>query len=1232
MISLNFLQVTSSSIKLKFMKKIFALWLCLICLSLTSLGFAQWNTEAPYDSWPASNSVFLLPTMVNSFVSLVSSSSVCNYGDTSWDFFYKSYSNKIAQLFVPTSGVWDEYLWRTNIYVKSTLPPLPPNTSTDFYSYGTTGYTNTVGTTNYISLAYCDYAQFVSNTVVNIIKYHSIVSELLPDSSHKKPWVVLTDPNTHTNFTYSFIATPSCFPTNVAQNIWIQYDYFTIVDGITTNYYSISTNSNLNTYDIWTYNTTLAADERNVSWTYGDSIYGTFLQNTHTTVKANLPIIKNWILNIATNWTVGSLADTNGYFTDWLQNTILTNWTWKAQNGQYLCSNVTWSGGTPGQGIATCTAPYNGTNHWEQTVSHPLMPLTYEELIYNGKTDVTYAFNKYVKKYTQNTIPNGTYYIAYGETPSKKQALLEANNLPRQYVDFIVTNWDNSRSGWQVGNIYINTTNISTSFLTTNSILIESSTYFDYTPDLHFADFGNSTNNLQLGLGHIVTNSWKMGKELKNGWLEFPTVYTWYSNYSTGWEVGPPQQANCIAFTLWEKNIGGVITFDNINNALNTMNYYNSVSWYGYTDWTIVSGNSLYSHLPNDSMGGFDPTVIQTNSIIPQGNTRYAVIVPCYSNGWNIAQEKGYFEDTTLFYTLSIGSFTNYTKDLFYTYPSGSNSIRITNSVIITNTTSVLFKLYQCGYVTNGSPKNFYGWYWDLPAPIMSGGGSPSYWEPKTTNLLYSYTITPTNPAIAIAVTTNWNVAAGYHEIDYDFDGVKTALMNMNSIRVPNGSISPYGIQAGPQFWDADWQYRGYKNTNDVWVHDFSDTNLFLTMATTNNVDTNSIANAASLFFMSKLDSYNPSGAPYPPHSHDSWQYNYSPAGGSYFAVPGLGGWGYYPSWNGYYDSANLYIDVDDYDLVGTWTYNDACGNIQPGSGQTIHYTFWHSVGNPPNIPNYTWDYGLVTAWCDTGGGTGYWNTFEAYHYWTYVWSNHVHSVKHVSSTDGQVYWGTGMPSTNDITMKTPVRGSMGQTSMGANYVDIATNFNASKDWYVWGAQVGSPSVDGYGLPVQISTQNIAKVSQNVVVGTSSSEYNVSHQAAAAGLRPYTFHSAFGNLSWMLNLDGNFFYFTVENPGGNYVTSTPVTNYQAATTFYWDKTIWDSNVADPNLWDSSNRVAKATRINSTVDKLPSTYYNSYLTSNIVETLPSVPDGLNRVWGLSPPYLIINFKQTGGFNY
>lgn len=810
---------------------IISILLFFICFRVS----AQWHVDEPYDAWPASNSVFFTPTMVNSSYITHTNSTQVNYSSVGWSFIDGTFSNRIAQLYQPTKGVFSQISLKSNIWIKTALPVLPANnlntnttiafctdsdgighTSTCYQITGTTygwptRYAPYVGT-NYVSTVTTNYVvcngvsnSCISTYVVSEITQNPIDLAKIVTNSDNSPFSVVsvvcsTNPGAYSsslpanssqqyssaiNYLPYMTNVPQLIATYVVQTINSNTSGYGSEKTSNTNHPSIwfpNTNANLNTYGVWDYDIGLAFNEREDMMTQTTNIIFSSweLQTSTHYPPVSLASIKSnafgvLLANASGGFLVPSLCDSNEDYSTWCKNPI-NYWVW-------YDGVVGGDSGITGWLFEDGTIITNTWGQWHAAVAYPNLPFFMSVncqvtgLDANNKPTYTVIPSSDLYNYDPHKIVGNDYYATYADSRSAIELLL---GLPVGYICVTCNNLtDSNAPGWVVGNI--NTQSVVHTGSFTN--YIPYGDYLGYTPDLHFADFGNGGTNT-LGLGHIVTNKYNFTwsnvmypwKPLQQFHFSFNTNsltwtewYTIVDRYNSPLLISVGMGSPCSSNPSYPYSMPS-----GYYDSLNVSNYaaeFSSDSYLGCSQWTVMD-LPPYIYFTNS-------TTVFTNTLAIKGNPLIDVMTTLPQGALTGIRTNIYIQgNTTAFDTIAINSFTNWSVSYTngYTLIVGSLTNSYTNIVskTFTNIQDYLLKVYKVDW-GNGTRLT----------PIIGGGGTTNGWTtntngliPLSTNNVLSATVTTVSTNSATIISTNWNVAAGFHEADYGYDGVWTLVNN----------------------------------------------------------------------------------------------------------------------------------------------------------------------------------------------------------------------------------------------------------------------------------------------------------------------------------------------------------------------------------------------------------------------------------------------------------------------
>ena len=782
----------------------------LLTLFVTN-SFAQWNDNA----WPASNHTYFVGTTITGNISLQTNSTSVTLTSTNWNFLYKDFPVKYVQLMCPTEGVYYALVEQTNVWVKTALPNLPNNTLsatsnnntcvtnsitnkcasvtstyTNYYYIGPNSTNTTTNITfNSVGCVICtnivikvivdidpcssDILIVVTNKVVSTNSYYSMSSITNQFFGIGSPTNTLYSSMVRTNGVippFTWIPNPNainCSSTNIPQlvgigytklvntnnmKVYYQQDWVTPGYGVwlvTNNlsYFYPNTNSSLNVADMWTYDSALAVGERqlaNNSLTNEPIEYQRFGEDNHATVNLNINQWKDWIIYYAPWFNVSPLADTNGSFKTYCE-TPRTNWVWKPYEGMLFYDGEKY---------------FTNVNTWVASTNYYRPPTYYENMYYP-------ASGVGVQR-----IP------AYGFQPmmSLKDELCELLKLPQQKVRYVITNtgeFFGYQDDWGKSTLHSDTTGLYLSAYTSHDKLVEtqwvaiaSCNYFNYTPDLHF-------QAPATGYGHTITNNWT----LKNQWLNLLTyTYTISFDGTNGFNVNQIPSSNIDVTNTLQ------IVTNTLSIAGNT--YYLAKVTSTSGDKFDQSSNAVIKVRNIDSISTTNKTTTNSKTI-SWAETQTNTLSCSITNNICIASTNTFTFSDSVVITNEYDVTGSNTASTSFTIPNivtniitccGTNNI--TNLVVFTPYTqyvgSVSYDFTNVASVAlNVIENDYFGFDTNINFVANSN---------VLLSIIYTNSINATN--ITGVVFTNWNVAEGYTERDYEFDGVKTCINSLNKFPV----------------------------------------------------------------------------------------------------------------------------------------------------------------------------------------------------------------------------------------------------------------------------------------------------------------------------------------------------------------------------------------------------------------------------------------------------------------
>jgi len=849
--------------------------LALILLVLLAVVGGAMGAGYYSNAWPAATHSTDVFTAYSGTVVRVTGSTDVFTNSTGWTFITTNLPAKLFRTYQPATGMWLAQFEQSNTYVKTAAPWLSNTVSissvtnscvtngftnaciavtsvADSYRYAaptqTTAWQTTIAQTAGCAVCVSTY----SNTLHQIDPCEvALVLTNIVISTNAYQWVVCaTNPGTATaTIPANTSGGYDCGKTNVVQ--WVATDYTAIQysNGDVVVDFALTTNWNLSVWDAWTYDTTLAGNERQDA--LGQTMTWQALQTMSRTVWENLPVWKSWVLANAGSFVLTN-AVAGGTFNDYL-SVLLTNRVWQGPT-----SNM-WYDGSSFYDVIT-------TNFWGTNFTARTSPPTWNDTMYlDGASLVTVApsiFSPPVDLQTKLCTGLGLPYQRVGVT---MPPAIQHWNVP----------------GWQVGHPEVNTTNI----VTNVTMYATAGGYFDWTPDRHFV-------GALSGRGHLVTNRW----DFTDQWLRFARVdygSTDDGGHTGGWTVAAIPAAFDVAST------NTVVTNSlaiEANTFLNVAAPYYSNGWTHLTEngfltmsnsWPQQAQSTALYTKQVSSLTNYP--VSKTNSVTllnilpPQTNVVTCAVV---SNRCVLVTNVFTFLPSVSITNTFAGS--NLTGSVSFTVPTvvtnyrtccGTNSL--TNVVtstsysqtvavvnwIATNTVAVALTVTRMDWTNSNTytPHSFtcrgsqgvcdYNFVW---TPTLAIFTNYPIFSVTLTNGLMSTNVS--------AVFTNWNVAAGYHEQDYEYDGIR-ALVN------------PLTVIFAPLTWYAQ-DASGTNRYGPYMVSDY----VALTNAgafVPSSVTTDTLANAqAAIVFTANAGSGAPWGASYAHNSDlgfhkDVWQFQH---------------------------------------------------------------------------------------------------------------------------------------------------------------------------------------------------------------------------------------------------------------------------------------------------------------------------------------------------------------------
>ena len=998
-------------------------------------------------------------------------------------------------------------------------------------------------------------ADYLWTTNAPVISTNHLFQTVACWQNPNRPTTVSSVPGNRDNITIN------CAKTNVAQLVGT--DFTPLTNGA-SGFFPVASAA-LNLCRVWTWDLTMATNEREAVLAISPLTMIEFAVDVHKTIEFTTPVLKTWILLNAGNFCRLATNDYTGYLA--VED---TNYVWQTQAGQLL-----WDGSNL----------VNGTNSWATNLTARTVPTWGDPLYLDANTNLTH----------QPPTP-------YTPAVSMNVKLCVALHLPIDLTAQVTTNWDDNSPGWFNGQI-LTSTFTNNAFLITN--WISASDYFSYTPPLHGP-----------GLGHVVTNNWKFFGG--NDWLRYPnqTFTPVFQNVETNaylntWQACWLLPRDLTVF-LYQEPVD-TFTLNSpafFTGGLITINLY---GFYPPTDKLIDDLNRQLDAGPDVPAGtstwpSWPPlnyvtslSDVHTNPLTITVHTGHATTIPYYSNGWTSVS---YSNWNTAFYTLQAASFTNTTT--IYTNVAGYLSMVGTNWVTILSTNIQPFIATNVASVNLG----VYSVDWTLTSSLTN----------SVTNTLFSLTLTNSlNSTNVSAAYTNYAVATGRLEGDYELDGSKTCLNALHQIPVALG------------WYNVETLLIDRYGTNHV--SDVTDTNNLGALWPT-SVTTDTLAHAsASITFSNANYATAPFGASYASsavtgYRKDMWAYSgyYQIIGtGTKVTVPGPyvcnatsgtnpcpfieptycpgGGEAKPPPSSGLGTCGGGTACLFSTNTITINTYSDFLTAVGSCAAASVHdcgfpsavngtLSFWHGSAPPSDF-----SFGCI-------GSDG--NLYAA----SVTWSNVSMDV-----TNGDAFgYGDGYSPADVVPLAVTLYQPQ-QVSVGIA-VGICTNFTSRRDIYL---QPSLPAVasSGYGntsiLPVPVST-NMDSVFVTYTPPTPSGDCTNSWNANMPTLTYYRSDT----LTYPLPVITNYFY-----QAGSNVT-------QVVTNILWSTApVFTAPSAWPGAtWDAKNNLG--------FYQLFSTATGSTNIQGVLDFLATTPligspalDNVPKSWGINNGIIILDFT---GFNY
>ena len=672
---------------------------------LPSLAFGTgWLDSGTYKSWPVTNVTWFPGGVTSGTVSRISGSTDVTPSSTDWSFNYSNYPATFFHFYSPTNGLWGIVAERTNIWVKTAATVTNPASCSDFV--------------------------IITNSMVTLETNRAVVV------------ACLTDPMTN-NYVWANVSNAvdcSVWMTNVPQ--LIEWDYTPLVNtnhmttADTTNEdltvttttngvsaYQMITNWNINCPEIWTYDSTLAANEHedilgitNQTWQRlppADSIEA-------AAVFQNLPPWKMWILSHAADFVMTIFTNSSGTFDDYCA-APQTSIVWTLRSGPW------WNG----------VAIYAETNYWQTNITYRPPP-QWSDAMY---LDVSGSNITTVQPFE------------FAPQLTVEDKLYVALPLPYHRISMVVTN-TGAFPGWRFGFNYIQFTNLTQ--IVTNYATVAG--YFRNTPDKHHS-------NYDCGLRHVNTNHWRFGR--LNGWLP------WQADGSSSLDTVVTNPLSTLGSTVLNCTIP---YYSNGWTGVNILCSNSIFATYQILDYTIaVATNTVgtatnivdttnTSHVAINVIR-MDYNSLITNPAVPCNsnvlfsgtlNTSNSLAVAATTTNWNVAD--GYTEQAYEFDGIRtcLNSLTQIISPPLTWYDTGiavtvSNDPPTCQTLLITNDL-YLVNRYGSNSVSSLLDTNSMGALWVINSSITTATVTTNYTggDPCDTAGSYTYTTNGLTPVITV--------------------------------------------------------------------------------------------------------------------------------------------------------------------------------------------------------------------------------------------------------------------------------------------------------------------------------------------------------------------------------------------------------------------------------------------------------------------------------------------------
>ena len=776
--------------------------LVLVLLSLNTNG-QGWNSNA----YPAAIKSDVPATLVTqSVVAITGSTSVSN-GSTEWHFNKTNLTVVGLRWFQPTNGVREAFARVEKTYVKTALPPLPQN----------------IIITNLCLTNFCIRAAVSNECIGGGVTNHCLITALTNTISGTS--------RTLSNYYYKAPASTNSTLSLSTNDCYVPAISNMCVAGSTTN------------------------------WCTSEAVSNQVV-TTNTTVSVNIDPCS--VVSIITNVVI----ETNGYYSVACATNpgLVAAFSWSNNTSVFNCllTNVP-------QLITTTYAQLINTNADGATTNHPshFWPSTNANLQIQGVWDWDDAEAAYEKLFILTNNPNPPF-RRFGfdihDTVTKNAPYWKDWVISNAF-QFVISSFTNSAGTFddycaspQTGMVWTS----GQSGLCSNPVMDSYGNWYCRSP------LYNTTNQWVPSISYRPPPQWS-----DTLYLDSKTNLTSVSPYQFSLPLnmaGKLCKALGLPMDVMDIIVTNIGTFDGWRVGLPYVHTTNTsqivtlrVPVSTYFDYTPDLHGATRGHLVTNTWAlrnlwltwgsGSSLSNVVTNTLGIAGNTQINISSQYWSNGWRSA---GICFSNSALYTLQITGYTNWTTvstNRFYPgfdVPSNCSSNLITTNQISGGVTNTLTNIVlTCWYTNTASTVlNVKSIDWQgsiqytnfIDYGTFTNTNAVAYinWSSSNVTSLLSVTLTNAiNTTNIISVFTNWNVAKGQVERDYEYDGLKACLNAMTKILKALAWKNQNGVLAN--------RY----GTN--YVHDIADTNLFGSLRPT-SVVTDTLANASAAIHFTNLN------------------------------------------------------------------------------------------------------------------------------------------------------------------------------------------------------------------------------------------------------------------------------------------------------------------------------------------------------------------------------------------